>query len=384
MAALRDQPYLPLYVDKFANDEKLRYCSASANGVHIRLMCLMHKTKSGIYGTLELKKEYKKEIKTSFADTFAQANTQANGEQLAEDVAAHLAEVLADYFAKQLATQMPYSLEVIHSGLTELNENEVIYFDHFCICQNGMMKQGDISDKRSSAGKKGFLAKGRSGLPAKKKVNETPVFTKNVDGDFAEGFASAKVSANTTTTTTIKNTIKSTKDIGGIGYKRGGTGEKEIGGKRIPPKSDKKQTKVTDSKIEIDMIEKEYEVGEFLNVYFASPKYSMVRERLAMSNYMDLGVLRLWAEAFNEYLLSSGQDLNEEGKTIKLESDWAKHFKFWLQKQDLKQNPKKHNENKKEEYEAKSKSASQNGNRKNGQQPFDLRSAVGQLNMLPD
>ena len=42
--ALRDQPYLPLYVQDFLTDEKLAECSAMATGVYIRLMCIMHKS----------------------------------------------------------------------------------------------------------------------------------------------------------------------------------------------------------------------------------------------------------------------------------------------------------------------------------------------------
>lgn len=39
--ALRDQPYLPLYVLDFLVDEKLAYCSAESTGVYIRLMCIL-------------------------------------------------------------------------------------------------------------------------------------------------------------------------------------------------------------------------------------------------------------------------------------------------------------------------------------------------------
>ena len=43
--ALRDQPYLPLYVLDFLVDEKLAYCSAESTGVYIRLMCILHMLK---------------------------------------------------------------------------------------------------------------------------------------------------------------------------------------------------------------------------------------------------------------------------------------------------------------------------------------------------
>ena len=55
--ALKDQPYLPLYVDDFLSDEKLSLCSAESTGVYIRLMCLMHK--SDEYGAVLLKQKFK-------------------------------------------------------------------------------------------------------------------------------------------------------------------------------------------------------------------------------------------------------------------------------------------------------------------------------------
>ena len=55
--ALRDQPYLPLYVQDFLTDEKLIECSASATGVYIRVMCIMHK--SDPYGMILLKQKDK-------------------------------------------------------------------------------------------------------------------------------------------------------------------------------------------------------------------------------------------------------------------------------------------------------------------------------------
>jgi len=49
--ALRDQPYLPLYVQDFLTDEKLMECSAETTGVYIRLLCILHKQKE--YGQMQ-------------------------------------------------------------------------------------------------------------------------------------------------------------------------------------------------------------------------------------------------------------------------------------------------------------------------------------------
>ena len=43
--ALRDQPYLPLYIHDIMVDEKLNECCAATHGIYIKgLMCLMHKS----------------------------------------------------------------------------------------------------------------------------------------------------------------------------------------------------------------------------------------------------------------------------------------------------------------------------------------------------
>ena len=69
--ALRDQPYLPLYIQDFLTDEKLSECSASATGVYIRIMCLMHKSEH--YGKILLKQKHKQTGKQieDFASFFA-------------------------------------------------------------------------------------------------------------------------------------------------------------------------------------------------------------------------------------------------------------------------------------------------------------------------
>lgn len=121
--ALRDQPYLPLFVKDFMTDEKLMICTASTTGVYIRLMCVMHKSEA--YGTILLKQKFK------------QSNKQINN------------------FALQLANFMPYDLQCIESALTELIDEEIIKLDGDLIIQKRMVKDSDISEKRANAGKKG-------------------------------------------------------------------------------------------------------------------------------------------------------------------------------------------------------------------------------------
>jgi len=121
--ALRDQPYLPLYVQDFLTDEKLNECSASAQGVYIKIMCLLHKSET--YGGLLLKQKFK------------QSENQITN------------------FAQLFARLLPFNVHEIEFALKELLEAKVINFDGDFLWQKRMKKDGEISEIRSEAGSKG-------------------------------------------------------------------------------------------------------------------------------------------------------------------------------------------------------------------------------------
>lgn len=121
--ALRDQPYLPLYVQDFMTDEKLNQCSASATGVYIRLMCLMHKSEN--YGKILLKQKHKQ-----------------------------TSSKLSD-FALYISKNMPFDKDTVEAALEELLDENVVEFEGDFLIQKRMVSDSDLSDKRSSSGKKG-------------------------------------------------------------------------------------------------------------------------------------------------------------------------------------------------------------------------------------
>lgn len=124
--ALRDQPYFPLYVQDFLTDEKLIECSASATGIYIRLLCIMHKTKE--YGVILLRQKDK---------------------QTTQQV---------ENFACKLAKQMPHSQKEIDNALKELLEEDVIQIDGDKLLQKRMIRDNEISLIRANSGKKGGFA----------------------------------------------------------------------------------------------------------------------------------------------------------------------------------------------------------------------------------
>lgn len=121
--ALRDQPYIPLYVQDFMTDEKLNECSAESTGVYIRIMCLMHKSQE--YGTILLQQKY-----------------QQNDSNIKN-------------FAYKLQRHMPYDVATIERALHELVNEEVLHLDNNVLSQKRMVKDGELSLIRANAGKKG-------------------------------------------------------------------------------------------------------------------------------------------------------------------------------------------------------------------------------------
>ena len=125
--ALRDQPYLPLYVQDYLTDEKLNNCCASSQGIYIKIMCIMHK--SDEYGCILLEQKYE------------QTDSKIKN------------------FAIKISKQIPFTTDEIFLALTELINEKVIYVLEDKICQKRMIKDNDVSLKRADAGKKSQFAR---------------------------------------------------------------------------------------------------------------------------------------------------------------------------------------------------------------------------------
>ena len=201
--SLQNSPYLPLYVKDFMSDEKLSECSASANGVYIRLMCMLHKSEP--YGKILLKEKYK-------TDSNACMN-----------------------FASMLARHMPYTVKEICEGLTELLYNEVVYIVGDYLFQPRMVKLGEISEKRAVAGKKGgektfCSSKTKSKIEANEKIEEDVEKDKEVkkfsflkelvglgvDRKIAEEWIKVRKNKKLTQTETAFNKLKDEIDRSGM------------------------------------------------------------------------------------------------------------------------------------------------------------------------
>lgn len=121
--ARKDLPYLPLYVQDFLTDERLNECSASATGVYIKIMCVLHK--SIPYGKFLLKQRDK------------QSSNQIEN------------------FALKFAKHLPYDSGVILLALEELINEEVLRISGDYLFQKRMVEDGELSATRSESGHKG-------------------------------------------------------------------------------------------------------------------------------------------------------------------------------------------------------------------------------------
>jgi len=156
--ALRDQPYIPLYIDDYLTDEKLNMCSASTQGIYIKILCIMHK--SDPYGTILLKQKDK------------QATNQTEN------------------FAYKVAKLLSFSFDEIHAALLELIEEDVLQMDEDTLSQRRMVKDNSVSVSRANAGSKG-------GTSTQSKIKK---------------FAKAKNEANSVNENEIEDAIKVIKD----------------------------------------------------------------------------------------------------------------------------------------------------------------------------
>ncbi len=146
--ALKDQPYFPLYVRDFMTDEKLAECSAESTGVYIWLLCMMHKSEP--YGKIFLKQKDKQTDKP------------------------------VHNFAVKISRRTPFSIDTIERALEELISEDVIQMHGDCLSQKRMVRDSEISEKRSIAGSKGG-SKNKSSANIKQddKQNQSQLLSKN-------------------------------------------------------------------------------------------------------------------------------------------------------------------------------------------------------------
>jgi len=120
--ALTNQPYIPLYVQDWLSNNKLKFCSIGSHGLMINIMCVLHKENE--YGTILLKQKY-------------QQNTSK-----------------VKNFASMFAKLLPFEFAEIEPCLNELLDEKVLSIvDNKLICTR-MVNDAILSETRAIAGRK--------------------------------------------------------------------------------------------------------------------------------------------------------------------------------------------------------------------------------------
>lgn len=125
--ALRNQPYIPIYVDDILTDEKLMQCNTEALAIYPWIIFILHKQEE--YGKILLKQKHKQSTRQ------------------------------IENFAKVIARLLPFDLQYILVGLEDLVEEKVLLIDGDYLIQKRMVRDNEISVMRSRVGKKGQKAK---------------------------------------------------------------------------------------------------------------------------------------------------------------------------------------------------------------------------------
>lgn len=155
--ALRDQPYLPLYVKDFISDEKLRLCSPATVGVYIMLMCVLHRSET--YGALSLQ-----DICYNKTD---------NKNITEKESCYNFVMRTLSQFAIFLERQLPFKREDIEAALKELHYFGVIKLDGETLYQPRMVRDGEKSDKKGKAGRLGMRSRWSCYNKTDNKTNNT-------------------------------------------------------------------------------------------------------------------------------------------------------------------------------------------------------------------
>lgn len=136
--ALRDQPYLPLYVQDYLTDEKLNMCSWATQGIYIKVMCILHKSEE--YGTILLKQKDKRTKNNAYD------------------------------FATKIAKILPVDRDKLYEAIKELIDEGCLTMDEDKLYQKRMVADNKLSIIRAESGKKGGI-KTQKFAKAKYKAN---------------------------------------------------------------------------------------------------------------------------------------------------------------------------------------------------------------------
>lgn len=143
--ALRDQPYITLYVQDYLSDENLSKCSLAAQGAYMRILCVLHKSET--YGGILFGNLFKQNL----------------------DASRYFATVLAKQTGIEIREISQIIDELLFYRVLKVGEKDGVPF----LYQSRMIRDSELSIKRSQSAKKG------GGNPALSSKNAKNLFKQN-------------------------------------------------------------------------------------------------------------------------------------------------------------------------------------------------------------
>lgn len=303
--------YIKFHYNDILSSTSLRECDVVGSGVYLFIFCMLCKTKpKGRY-----------EIKVDYIGDLLQHLPRQNIQQSNQQIVQHLPELcrtLAEHFVKHL----PFSEKVIASGLKELLENDVLYIEGNFLCQKRLLRESEISAKRSIAGAAGAK---KTNSKKSKNAGSEEIFDENL----SDSLPQQNHQQNPNYNYSYNSNYNSNEDNkGGIDNSVGGVGVEISGGEEG---------------------EKDHYAGNWhlattpencKKYYFSYPDFEIARNEALKKLYtyfspddQTLLIERLqeWADSFNAYIHRT-----TEKKPMRGHDCWPDHFFNWLNKQGVK------------------------------------------------
>lgn len=318
--------YLKFNVKDFMTDEKVRDCSAAANGVYIHIMCLLFNTETK--GKYLLKSEGIKK----FASILPKQNVEQNNKQTYQQ----LLEICS-CVSSQLAKHLPFTENDISPALCELLENNLLFLEGNFICQKRMLRDAEISKIRSKSGKKGGdRTESKKKNPAaeeKKEESTDDILLKQTEEQNQQQNPNYNSNYNYKEEEEDNNKGVSNNMIGGAG--EGNSGEKEEDRSHIDHYRGNWHLKTTPDECmryyfsETNFLKAKEDALGILYKYLPNADMVVLEERLSA-----------WAVVFNSYLHRSNP-ADDGKKPMSGPDGYPNHFHNWLssQKDHLKNKP---------------------------------------------
>lgn len=163
-------PYIPLYVNDFFSDGKLRDCSAEAIGIYVYLLCVLHE--SSEYGKLKLNSHDECSLPTEMLDIGSKKILECEKKfnthtSVLQSISVGVPQSISTStpaiskiceFSLKLTRRLPFNFLQIVGGIWELLFNNVININDRILSQKRMIADNNRHISKQLSGSKGWMS----------------------------------------------------------------------------------------------------------------------------------------------------------------------------------------------------------------------------------